>query len=115
MWIYPGYFADDAIVQQLFDWLDGGKFDLVIPISHSTLPASVLLSGLVHLFPGAGAGHFDQDAQAWCRVYGQDVQGQVGSIHQGTAQAFREGANRKPASSRKESREVYLVAKGFKG
>jgi 23S rRNA (uridine2552-2'-O)-methyltransferase len=104
-------------VQQLLDWLGGGKFDLIISdiapnitgidvadqatsmyfldLALDTV-AKTLKPGAAFaakMFQGAGSDKYVKDLRAH----------------------FDKVLIRKPAASRKESREVYLVAKGFKG
>ena len=112
-----GDFTDEAIVQQLLDWLDGGKFDLVMSdiapnlsgISISDQAKSIYFLELAldtvcktlkpgatfvaKMFQGSGSDQYIKDLRTH----------------------FSKVSIRKPSASRKESREVYLVAKGFKG
>jgi 23S rRNA (uridine2552-2'-O)-methyltransferase len=112
-----GDFNDEAIVQQLLDWLGGGRFDLIIcdiapnitGISSADQASSIYFLELAldtvrktlkpgatfvaKMFQGAGSDQYVKELRT----------------------AFEKVSIRKPAASRKESREVYLVAKGFKG
>ena len=112
-----GDFTDEAIVQQLLDWLEGGKFDLIMSdiapnlsgISISDQAKSIYFLELAldtvcktlkpgatfvaKMFQGAGSDQYLKELRTH----------------------FSKVSIRKPAASRKESREVYLVAKGFKG
>jgi 23S rRNA (uridine2552-2'-O)-methyltransferase len=111
-----GDFTDDAIVQQLLDWLGGGKFDLIISdiapnitgISVADQASSIYFLELAldtvckTLKPGASF------AAKMFQGSGSDQYVKELRTH------FEKVAIRKPAASRKESREVYLVAKGFK-
>ena len=112
-----GDFTDDAIVQQLLDWLDGGRFDLIISdiapnitgIASADQASSIYFLELAldtvtrTLKPGATfAAKMFQGA-------GSDQYLKQLRTH------FAKVAIRKPAASRKESREVYVVAQGFKG
>ncbi|MGB8694432.1 MAG: RlmE family RNA methyltransferase [Steroidobacteraceae bacterium] len=111
-----GDFTEDAIVQQLLAWLDGGKFDLIISdiapnitgITSADQASSIYFLELAldtvckTLKPGASfAAKLFQGA-------GSDQYLKELRTH------FEKVLIRKPAASRKESREVYLVAKGFK-
>jgi 23S rRNA (uridine2552-2'-O)-methyltransferase len=112
-----GDFTDEAIVQQLLDWLGGGKFDLVISdiapnltgIDSADQASSIYFLELAldtvrkTLKPGA--------------TFAAKMFQGVGSDQyvKELRQHFEKVLIRKPAASRKESREVYLVAKGFKG
>jgi len=112
-----GDFTDEAIVQQLLDWLDGGKFDLIMSdiapnlsgISISDQAKSIYFLELAldtvcktlkpgatfvaKMFQGSGSDQYIKELRTH----------------------FSKVSIRKPSASRKESREVYLVAKGFKG
>jgi 23S rRNA (uridine2552-2'-O)-methyltransferase len=111
-----GDFTDEAIVAKLLDWLGGEKFDLIISdiapnitgIDSADQASSMYFLDLAldtvkqTLEPGAtfvakmfqGSGS-DQ--------YVKDLRG-----------SFEKVLIRKPAASRAQSREVYIVAKGFK-
>ena len=112
-----GDFTDDAIVQQLLDWLDGGRFDLIISdiapnitgIASADQASSIYFLELAldtvtrTLKPGATfAAKMFQGAGS--DQYLKQLRTHFGKV-----------AIRKPAASRKESREVYVVAQGFKG
>jgi len=112
-----GDFTDDGTVQQLLDWLGGAKFDLIISdiapnttgISSADAAKSIYLLELAldvarttlkshgdfvaKMFQGSGSDQFLKELRT----------------HFGKIMV------RKPAASRKESREVYVVAKDFKG
>ena len=112
-----GDFTDDAIVQQLLDWLDGGKFDLIV----SDIAPNI-----------SGIDSADQARSMYFLELALDTVlktlktggGFVAKMFQGSGSDqylkelrthFDKVAIRKPAASRKESREVYIVARGFKG
>jgi 23S rRNA (uridine2552-2'-O)-methyltransferase len=112
-----GDFTEDGIVQQLLDWLGGAKFDLIISdiapnttgIDSADAAKSIYLLELAldvarrtlkshadfiaKMFQGSGSDQFLKELRT----------------HFGKVMV------RKPAASRKESREVYVVAKDFKG
>jgi 23S rRNA (uridine2552-2'-O)-methyltransferase len=112
-----GDFTEDVIVQQLLDWLGGAKFDLIISdiapnttgIDSADAAKSIYLLELAldvarrtlkshadfvaKMFQGSGSDQFLKELRT----------------HFGKVMV------RKPAASRKESREVYVVAKDFKG
>lgn len=112
-----GDFTDEAIVAQIHDWLGGAKFDLIVSdiapnitgIDSADQSSSIYFLELAldtvreTLKPGAtfvakmfqGAG-----SDQWLK----DLRG-----------SFQKVSIRKPGASRPESREVYVVAKGFKG
>ncbi len=112
-----GDFTEEAIVQQLLDWLGGGKFDLIISdiapnitgIDVADQATSMYFLELAldtvckTLKPGATF------AAKMFQGSGSDKYVKELRLH------FDKVLIRKPAASRKESREVYLVAKGFKG
>ena len=112
-----GDFTDDAIVQQVLDWLGGAKFDLIISdiapnisgIDSADQARSIYFLELAldtvrkTLMPGATF------AAKMFQGSGSDQYLKELRMH------FSKVSIRKPAASRKESREVYLVAKGFRG
>jgi 23S rRNA (uridine2552-2'-O)-methyltransferase len=112
-----GDFTEEAVLNQLLEWLGGGKFDLIISdiapnitgidvadqatsmyflelaldaVTKTLKPGATFAA---KMFQGAGSDKYVKDLR----------------VH------FEKVLIRKPAASRKESREVYLVAKGFKG
>jgi 23S rRNA (uridine2552-2'-O)-methyltransferase len=112
-----GDFTEDAVVQQLLAWLDGGRFDLIVSdiapnlsgIDSADQAGSMYLLELAldtvrktlapgatfvaKMFQGSGSDEFMKELR----------------------KSFGKVLIRKPAASRKESREVYIVAKDFKG
>jgi len=112
-----GDFTEDVVVEKMLDWLGGAKFDLILSdiapnttgIGSVDAAKSVYLLELAldaarktlksradfvaKMFQGAGSDQFLKELRTH----------------------FEKVAVRKPAASRKESREVYVVAKGFKG
>jgi 23S rRNA (uridine2552-2'-O)-methyltransferase len=110
-----GDFTADAVLQQLLGWLGGGKFDLIISdiapnvtgISSADQASSInfleLALDLVRKSLKPGATFVAKMFQG----SGSDQYVKELRTH------FEKVAIRKPAASRKESREVYLVAKGF--
>ena len=111
-----GDFTADTILQQLLDWLGGKKFDLIISdiapnltgIDSADQAASMYFLELAldtvckTLKPGATF------AAKMFQGSGSDQYLKELRTH------FEKVIIRKPAASRKQSREVYLVAKGFK-
>src|SRR5450432_2403077 len=112
-----GDFTEDAIVQLVLDWLGGEKFDLII----SDIAPNI-----------SGIESADQGKSIWFLELALDTVRKTlkpganfaAKMFQGSGsdQYLRELRThfakvliRKPAASRKESREVYLVAKGFRG
>jgi 23S rRNA (uridine2552-2'-O)-methyltransferase len=112
-----GDFTDDAIVQQLQDWLGGGRFDLIV----SDIAPNV--TGISSA-DQASSIHFLELALDTVRRTLKPGATFVAKMFQGSGsdqyvkelrKHFDKVVIRKPEASRKESREVYLVAKGFKG
>ena len=112
-----GDFTDEAVVAQLLDWLGGGKFDLIISdiapnitgidsadqassmyflelaldtVRQTLKPGAIFVA---KMFQGSGSDQYVKDLRT----------------------SFEKVLIRKPAASRAESREVYIVAKGFRG
>jgi 23S rRNA (uridine2552-2'-O)-methyltransferase len=112
-----GDFTQDAVVQQLHDWLGGDKFDLVISdiapnltgIDSADQASSIYF---LELALDTVRGTLKPGASFVAKMFqgsGSDQYVKALRMH------FEKVLIRKPAASRKESREVYLVAKGFKG
>ncbi len=112
-----GDFTDEAVVALLLDWLGGGKFDLII----SDIAPNI-----------TGIDSADQASSMYFLELALDTVRQtlkpgatfVAKMFQGSGSdqyvkdlrtSFEKVLIRKPAASRAESREVYIVAKGFKG
>jgi len=112
-----GDFTEEAVVQQLLAWLDGGRFDLIM----SDIAPN--LSG-ISIADQAKSIYFLELALDTVRKTLKPGATFVAKMFQGSGSDqylkelrthFSKVSIRKPAASRKESREVYLVAKGFKG
>jgi 23S rRNA (uridine2552-2'-O)-methyltransferase len=112
-----GDFREDEVVGQLLGWLGGGRFDLIISdiapnlsgiesadqagsmyflelaldIVHKTLKPGATFAA--KMFQGSGSDDYVKELR----------------------KSFEKVLIRKPAASRAQSREVYIVAKGFKG
>jgi 23S rRNA (uridine2552-2'-O)-methyltransferase len=111
-----GDFTEDAVVQRVLDWLAGAQFDLIISdiAPHITGIDSADQARSIHflelaldtacktLRPGASF------AAKMFQGSGSDQYLKELRKH------FAKVLIRKPAASRKESREVYLVAKEFR-
>src|SRR6188508_424900 len=112
-----GDFTDEAVVAQLLEWLGGGKFDLIV----SDIAPNI-----------TGIDSADQASSMYFLELALDTVRQtlkpgatfVAKMFQGSGSdqyvkelrsSFDKVLIRKPAASRAESREVYIVAKGFKG
>ncbi len=112
-----GDFNDDAVVAQLLEWLEGGKFDLII----SDIAPN--LSG-IDSADQAGSMYFLELALDTVRKTLKPGATFAAKMFQGSGsdeyvkelrKSFEKVLIRKPAASRAQSREVYIVAKGFKG
>ena len=112
-----GDFNDDAVVAQLLAWLEGGKFDLII----SDIAPN--LSG-IDSADQAGSMYFLELALDTVRKTLKSGATFAAKMFQGSGsdeyvkelrKSFEKVLIRKPAASRAQSREVYIVAKGFKG
>jgi 23S rRNA methylase len=112
-----GDFTDEAIVQSLLTWLNGGRFDLII----SDIAPN--LSG-IDSADQAGSMYFLELALDTVRKTLKPGATFAAKMFQGSGsdeyvkelrKSFEKVLIRKPAASRKESREVFIVAKGFKG
>ncbi len=112
-----GDFTDEEIVEKLLGWLGGGKFDLVVSDIAPNL---------------TGIDSADQASSMYFLELALDTVRQtlkpgatfVAKMFQGSGSdewlkdlrtSFQKVSIRKPGASRPESREVYVVAKGFKG
>jgi 23S rRNA (uridine2552-2'-O)-methyltransferase len=112
-----GDFTEEAVVAQLLEWLGGGKFDLII----SDIAPNI-----------TGIDSADQASSMYFLELALDTVRQtlkpgatfVAKMFQGSGSdqyvkdlrtSFEKVLIRKPAASRAESREVYIVAKGFRG
>ena len=112
-----GDFTDEAVVTELLGWLGGGKFDLIV----SDIAPNI-----------TGIDSADQASSMYFLELALDTVRQtlkpgatfVAKMFQGSGSdeylkelrtSFEKVLIRKPAASRAESREVYIVAKGFKG
>ena len=112
-----GDFTDDKVVEQLLAWLDGGRFDLVI----SDIAPN--LSG-IDSADQAGSMYFLELALDIVRKTLKPGTNFAAKMFQGSGsddyvkelrKSFEKVLIRKPAASRAQSREVYIVAKGFRG
>jgi 23S rRNA (uridine2552-2'-O)-methyltransferase len=112
-----GDFTDEAVVARLIEKLGGGKFDLVI----SDIAPNI-----------TGIDSADQASSMYFLELALDTVKKtlkpgaafVAKMFQGSGSdlylkelrpSFEKVLTRKPSASRAESREVYIVAKGFKG
>jgi 23S rRNA (uridine2552-2'-O)-methyltransferase len=112
-----GDFTDEVVVARLLEWLGGGRFDLIV----SDIAPNI-----------TGIDSADQASSMYFLELALDTVRQtlkpgatfVAKMFQGSGSdeyikelrtSFEKVLIRKPAASRAESREVYIVAKGFKG
>ena len=112
-----GDFTDDKVVEELLAWLEGGRFDLII----SDIAPN--LSG-IDSADQAGSMYFLELALDIVRKTLKPGANFAAKMFQGSGsdeyvkelrKSFEKVLIRKPAASRAQSREVYIVAKGFKG
>ena len=112
-----GDFTDEKVVAELLEWLGGGKFDLII----SDIAPNI--TG-IDSADQASSMYFLELALDTVRKTLKPGATFVAKMFQGSGSdqyvkelrtSFEKVLIRKPAASRAESREVYIVAKGFKG
>lgn len=112
-----GDFTEDKVVEELLAWLGDGKFDLIV----SDIAPN--LSG-IDSADQAGSMYLLELALDTVRKTLAPGATFVAKMFQGSGsdeymkelrKSFEKVLIRKPAASRKESREVYIVAKGFRG
>jgi 23S rRNA (uridine2552-2'-O)-methyltransferase len=111
-----GDFTDEAVVARLLEWLGDGKFDLIV----SDIAPNI--TG-IDSADQAGSMYFLELALDTVRLTLKPGATFVAKMFQGAGsddyvkelrKHFEKVLIRKPGASRKESREVYIVAKGFK-
>ena len=112
-----GDFTDEKVVAELLEWLGGGKFDLII----SDIAPNI--TG-IDSADQASSMYFLELALDTVRKTLKPGATFVAKMFQGSGSdqyvkelrtSFEKVLIRKPAASRAESREVYIVANGFKG
>lgn len=112
-----GDFTEDATVEKLLAWLGGGKFDLII----SDIAPNI--TGIDSADQASSMYFLELALDTVCKTLKPGANF-LAKMFQGSGsddflkelrKHFDKVTIRKPAASRKESREVYLVAKGFKG
>jgi 23S rRNA (uridine2552-2'-O)-methyltransferase len=112
-----GDFTEDGIVQQVMDWLGGAKFDLVISdiAPNTTGIDSADAAKSIYLLELA-LDTVRRTLKSQANFAAKMFQGSGSDLYLKELRThFAKVTVRKPAASRKESREVYVVAKGFKG
>jgi 23S rRNA (uridine2552-2'-O)-methyltransferase len=111
-----GDFTDEAVVVQLLEWLGSGKFDLIV----SDIAPNI--TG-IDSADQASSMYFLELALDTVRKTLKPGATFVAKMFQGSGSddyikelrtSFEKVLIRKPAASRAESREVYIVAKGFR-
>lgn len=111
-----GDFNEQAVVDELLGWLDGGKFDLIV----SDIAPNI--TG-IDSADQAGSMYFLELALDFVRKTLKPGATFVAKMFQGAGsdeylkelrKSFGKVLIRKPSASRAESREVYIVAKEFK-
>ncbi len=112
-----GDFTDEAVVARLLEWLGDGRFDLIV----SDIAPNI--TG-IDSADQASSMYFLELALDTVRKTLKPGANFVAKMFQGSGSdqyvkelrsSFDKVLIRKPAASRAESREVYIVAKGFKG
>ncbi len=112
-----GDFTEDAVVEQIFAWLQGRKFDLIVSDIAPNLTG-------IDSADQASSIYFLELALDTVRKALKPGSTFVAKMFQGQGsdeylkelrKSFAKVSIRKPGASRPESREVYLVAKGFRG
>ena len=112
-----GDFTEAAVVDQLLAWLEGGRFDLIV----SDIAPNI--TG-IDSADQAGSMYFLELALDTVRKTLKPGTTFVAKMFQGSGsddyvkelrKSFEKVVIRKPAASRAQSREVYIVAKGFRG
>ncbi len=112
-----GDFTEDIVVEKIFEWLGGEKFDLII----SDIAPNI--SG-IDSADQAACMYFLELALDTVRKALKPGANFVAKMFQGEGsdaylkdlrKSFVKVSIRKPAASRPKSREVYIVAKGFRG
>ena len=111
-----GDFTDEAIVQQLLDWLGGGKFDLIISdIAPNITGIDSADQASSIYFLELALDTVTQDAQARRHLRGQDVPGRgIGPVPEAAARALRESADPQARGVAQGIARGLLVAKGFR-
>jgi len=112
-----GDFTDEAVVAQLLNWLGSGKFDLII----SDIAPNI--TGIDSADQATSMNFLDlaldtvrQTLKPGATFVAKMFQGSGSDQYvKELRTSFDKVIIRKPAASRAESREVYIVAKGFKG
>lgn len=111
-----GDFTDDAVVERIFEWLGGAKFDLII----SDIAPNI--TG-IDSADQASSMYFLELALETVRRALKSKSNFVAKMFQGEGSdqflkdlrgSFEKVSIRKPAASRPKSREVYVVARGFR-
>jgi 23S rRNA (uridine2552-2'-O)-methyltransferase len=112
-----GDFTDEKVVDELLAWLGGEKFDLIV----SDIAPNI--TG-IDSADQAGSMYFLELALDTVQKTLKPGANFAAKMFQGSGsdqyvkdlrQSFEKVVIRKPAASRAQSREVYIVAKGFKG
>jgi 23S rRNA (uridine2552-2'-O)-methyltransferase len=112
-----GDFTEDVIVQQVLEWLGGAKFDLILSdmAPNTTGIDSVDAAKSIYLLELA-LDTVRRSLKSHANFAAKMFQGSGSDQYlKELRKHFAKVLIRKPAASRKESREVYVMAKGFKG
>jgi 23S rRNA (uridine2552-2'-O)-methyltransferase len=111
-----GDFTDEKIIDQLLAWLGGEKFDLIISDIAPNITGidSADQAGSMH-FLDLALDTVNKTLKPGASFAAKMFQGSGSDQYvKDLRKSFEKVVIRKPAASRAQSREVYIVAKGFK-
>jgi 23S rRNA (uridine2552-2'-O)-methyltransferase len=112
-----GDFTDAAVLEQIEGWLDGGKFDLIISDISPNITGidTADQAGSIYLLELA-LDMVHRTLKPGCTFVAKMFQGEGSDAYlRDVRRSFAKVSIRKPDASRARSREVYVVATGFKG
>ena len=111
-----GDFTNEAVVQQVFDWLKGNKFDLIISdIAPNITGIDSADQASSMYFLELALDTVKRALKPGCTFVAKMFQGAGSDAYlKELRTTFDKVLVRKPGASRPQSREVYVVAKGFK-
>jgi 23S rRNA (uridine2552-2'-O)-methyltransferase len=112
-----GDFTEEAVIQQLLEWLKGEKFDLIVSdIAPNLTGIDSADQASSMYFLELALDTVRQTLKPGATFVAKMFQGQGSDAYlKDLRGSFSKISIRKPGASRPESREVYVVAKGFKG
>ena len=111
-----GDFTNEAVVQQVFDWLKGNKFDLIVSdIAPNITGIDSADQASSMYFLELALDTVKRTLRPGCAFVAKMFQGTGSDTYlKELRTAFDKVLVRKPGASRPQSREVFVVAKGFK-